>query len=807
MREKNMNYKELIKQMTLEEKASLMSGKNFWNTKSIERLGIPSMMLSDGPHGVRKQSKNHDHLGLNKSVPATCYPTAAGLANTWNEELLEEMGEYLGLEAASEGISVLLGPGCNIKRNPLCGRNFEYFSEDPYLSGKMAAALIRGIQKNGISACVKHFAANSQEHLRMSNDSVMDERTLREIYLPAFEIAVKEGKTKCLMTSYNKLNGTYTNENEHLLQEILKDDWGYEGMVVTDWGGNNDRVEGLIAGNHLEMPSTNGETDKDIVKAVKEGLIDEALLDERVEKVLKMVFETQNGIKNKSYDKKAHHKKARQIALETAVLLKNEDHILPLNKKQKIAVIGEFAKSPYYQGTGSSKINPTKINNAYDALKKLGANIVGYEPGFKRHGKAKKEQIQKACLLAKKADVVLVFIGLEEGYDSEGSDREDMHLPLNQRKLINALKNVNKNLVAVLSCGCVIDMSWDIHTKAVLHGYLGGQAGGAAIAQLLLGKKNPSGKIAETVPMRYEDVPSSSYYPGMEVTSEYREGIYVGYRYYDTAKVPVKYPFGHGLSYTQFEYSDLNIDGNLITFQVKNTGKRTGREVAQLYIAPRTNGMFRPEKELKGFSSVTLKPGEKKEISIELNDRSFAVWSILENDWVVEPGEYDILVGASSADIRLRQSITKDGYAVENPYKEESFKPYYKGAVKNISDETFEVLLKRKIPEAKWDLSKPLDFNDTIYQGKYSDKWMARMIYWIVFLARKGLLLLNMKETAANTMFVMNLPYRGIGRMSGILNDRNVRGLLKVINGENNPKNSDKKYKKCNKMHKNKKSP
>ncbi len=776
-----MKYKELIDKMTLEEKASLTSGMDFWHTKPIERLGIPSMAVSDGPHGLRKQDTAADHLGLGASVPATCFPTASGLANTWNEALIEKMGERLGLEAAAEGVSVLLGPGCNIKRNPLCGRNFEYFSEDPYLAGKSAAALIRGIQSNGISACVKHFAANSQELRRMSNDSVVDERTLREIYLPAFEMAVKEGGVRCLMTSYNRLNGEYTNENMHLLNDILYGQWGYKGMVVTDWGGNNDRVAGLIAGDNLEMPYSHGDTDRQVVEAVKNGTLSETLLDERIDAILDMVFSTQAATRNRYCNKDENHALAAEIAAQTAVLLKN-DGILPLEGKG-VAVIGDFAKTPRYQGAGSSQVNSTKVENALDALKNIGVNVVGFEKGFKRGGGKSTRLIARACELAMHAETVLLFLGLDEGGEAEGIDRSDMRLPENQLELLNALCTVNPNIVVVLSCGCAVEMPWADKTRALVHGFLGGQAGALAMAQLLTGKKNFCGKLSETIPLRYEDIPSAPYYPGREATSEYREGLYVGYRYFDTANVPVMYPFGYGLSYTSFAYSQLYIDGDTVSFAVENTGKVSGAEVAQLYIAPRTNGAFRPAKELKGFARIELAPGEKKRAEIKLTDRSFAIWSVKENDWVVEGGEYDILIGASSEDIRLQGTVTKQG-ACENPYTDKVFEPYYSADIKSVPDESFAALLGREIPPHNWDRSAPFGFNDTVSQGEYLSGGLGRTIYKSVYLARQALLLAGKKEAANSLMYVMDVPYRNVARMSNVFNDEQVYALLKVINRE-----------------------
>ena len=776
-----MKHKDLIEQMTLQEKASLLSGANFWNTKPVPRLGIPGMMMTDGPHGLRKQGGKADHLGLNKSIPATCYPSAAGLANTWDESLLEEMGRSLGREAASEGVSVLLGPGVNIKRNPLCGRNFESFSEDPFLTGKLAAALIRGIQENGISACVKHYAANSQELRRMTNDSVMDERTLREIYLPAFEMAVKEGKVKCLMTSYNRLNGTYTHEHPHLLREILYGEWGFEGAVVSDWGGNNDRVASVKAGGTLEMPSSAGQTDRHLVQAVQAGELDEAVLDEQVDRLLDLLLSTRPDPARTPYDREEHHQACRKVAEKSAVLLKNEDNILPL-KQQTVAVIGDFAKFPRYQGEGSSKINPTKLDSGLDALKAAGVNVVGYAPGYHRGGKANSSLIQKACGLAKEAEVVLLWLGLDEGGEAEGVDRDTMTLPQNQLALLDALSRVNPNIVVVLSCGCSVEMTWDSKVKALLHGYLGGQAGAQAQAALLTGAANPSGKLSETIPLCYEDVPSARYYPGREATSEYREGIYVGYRYYDTAQKPVKYPFGFGLSYTSFAYSNLEIGEDQVRFRIRNTGSRYGEEIAQLYIHSETGGMFRPEQELKGFARVSLAHGEEREVTIPLNDRSFALWSVVKKDWVVEPGVYELRIGASSRDIRLTGKLEKAGEAAENPYWDAAFTPYYKAEVTHVPDESFRALLGRPIPQASWDRSAPMGFNDTLSQGEYLSGGFGKWIYRLILAVHDVLMAIGKKELANNVMFGMNLPWRGVARMSGFLQEEQVFAVLDMVN-------------------------
>ena len=606
-----MKYADLIAKLTLEEKAGLTSGRDFWHTKAVERLGIPSEMMTDGPHGLRKQESDSDALGLGRSVPATCFPTASALANSWDETLLSAVGRALGEEAVAQGVGMVLGPGVNIKRSPLCGRNFEYFSEDPLLSGKLAAAMIRGIQSTGVSACVKHFAANSQELRRMATDSVMDERTLREIYLPAFETAIKEGGVRSLMTAYNRLNGTYCNENEHLLRDILRGEWGFDGLVVSDWGGNNDRVAAVRAGSSLEMPASNGETDRHIVEAVQNGTLDEALLDEQVDHVLDFIFTAQKALAcGGVFDGTAHHALAAKAAAESAVLLKNEKEFLPLRQGERVAVIGDFAAVPRYQGAGSSRVNPTQVDAPLDALRAAGVDVTGYEKGFFRSGAAAPRLLRRARALAARSDKVLLFLGLDEGSETEGYDREHMRLRENQLDLLREIAEVNPNVGVVLQCGSPVEMTWDVFVRAVLHLYLGGQAVGSACAALLTGEANPSGKLAETMPVRLEDTPCAPWYPGREATSEYREGLFVGYRYYESAHKRVKYPFGYGLSYTEFSYAPGEFSPGGVSFTVKNTGSRAGAEVAQLYVRSKTLGMLRPALSLAGFAGVLLLPGE-----------------------------------------------------------------------------------------------------------------------------------------------------------------------------------------------------
>lgn len=663
------NIQELISQMTLEEKASLCSGLDFWHTKGIERLGIPSVMMTDGPHGLRKQRASADNLGLFDSVPATCFPSAAGLASSWDRELIGKVGVALGEECQAEDVAILLGPGVNIKRSPLCGRNFEYFSEDPYLSSEMAAAHIQGVQSQGVGTSLKHFAVNNQEHRRMTTNAVVDERTLREIYLASFEGAVKKGQPWTVMCAYNQLNGEYCAENERLLTGILKDEWGHEGFVVSDWGAVNERADGLAAGLELEMPTSNGAGDRKIVEAVKSGRLSEKKLDSAVERILNIVFMAVDSKKpDASYDPEAHHILAREVARESMVLLKNDDGILPLPKSGKIAVIGQFAKQSRYQGGGSSHIKPTKLEDISEELAKSagsGAEIE-YAQGYELNGDQTNPQLLKEAIkLAEDASVVILFVGLPDRYESEGFDREHMNLPLNQTELIEAVTAVQKQTVIVLSNGAPVEMPWIGRVKAVLEAYLGGQALGGAIADLLFGDANPCGKLAETFPVQLSDNSSYLNFPGDGDLVKYKEGIYVGYRYYDKKKLRPLFPFGHGLSYTTFEYSGLVLDKDEmddtdsvnVSVNIKNTGSRVGKETVQLYVRDVHCSVSRPEKELKGFVKVALKPGEEKTVTFRLDKRSFAYFNVEMNNWHVETGEFEILVGKSSADIVLKRTI------------------------------------------------------------------------------------------------------------------------------------------------------
>jgi Beta-glucosidase-related glycosidases len=666
---KQRDIKGLIAQMTLEEKASLCTGRDVWHTQAVERLGIPSVMMTDGPHGLRKQVENADHLGLFDSVPSTCFPSAVGIASSWNRELIAQMGEALGMECQAENVGVLLGPGANIKRSPLCGRNFEYFSEDPYLSSEMATHHIKGVQSQGVGTSLKHFAANNQEFRRMSADSVVDERTLREIYLASFEGAVKNAQPWTVMCAYNKVNGEYAAQNEWLLTDVLKNEWGHEGFVVSDWGAVVDRVQSLAAGLELEMPRE-GDGIKQIVEAVRSGQLAEEKLDAALERLLTIVFKAVDHRKpGATYDREAHHRLAREIAAESMVLLKNENNVLPLKRGGKIAVIGELARAPRYQGSGSSQINPTKLDDIVEELTAsagAGAQVV-YSQGYDLKVDDINAQLSEEALrAAKEAEIAVVFAGLPKRYESEGYDRKHMRMPANQVALIEAVAAVQPNLVVVLCNGSPIEMPWLDKAQGVLEAYLGGQALGGAVADLLFGDANPSGKLAETFPVQLSDNPTYLDYPCKGDRVEYKEGLFVGYRYYDKKQLRPLFPFGYGLSYTTFSYSNLIVDKKeladtdtlKVTVQVKNTGERAGKEIVQLYVRDVDSSVLRPLKELKGFDKVSLEPGEETAVSFELDKRSFAYYEVGEQDWIVETGQFEILIGRSSQDIALSETVT-----------------------------------------------------------------------------------------------------------------------------------------------------
>lgn len=773
-----MKAHEQIKKLSLEQKAALLQGKTVWTTYSFEDADIPEIFLSDGPHGLRKQAGAADHLGLNASVPATCFPTAAGMANSWNLALAEELGCALGEEAAANNVHVVLGPGLNIKRSPLCGRNFEYFSEDPYLAGKMAAAYVKGIQANGVAACPKHFAVNSQELRRMAMNSVLDERTFREIYLTAFEIAVKEGKAKTIMSSYNMINGTYANENAHLLSDILRKEWGFDGFVVTDWGADNNHTDGVRAGSNLVMPAPGADCALGLIQDVKDGKIDESVLDKRLAELLGVVNSTFEAVAKapKSFDADAHHAIARRCANESIVLLDN-DGILPLSTDAKVAVIGDFAKTPRYQGAGSSQVNPTKLDNLYDCLVAAGVEITAYAQGFDRRNPIPcPKMIAEATEVAKNAETVLLCVGLDEILESEGMDRLHIELSSSQQALIKAVCAANKNVVLVLSGGAPFVMPERETYRAAIHGYLGGQAGAGAMVDALLGKINPSGKLNESWPHSLEDVSSSPYFPSKERTAEYREGLFVGYRYFESAGVPVRYPFGYGLSYTNFTYSDIEVTPTDVSFTVANTGDSAGAEIAQLYVSCKNGSVYRPKKELKGFQKVFLAAGESQRVSIAFDDKTFRYFDTEENAWRVEDADYDICIARNASDVALSGVLHVAGKKA----KENAPTCYKNADIKAVSDADFEALLGHAIPDGKW--NGEITENDALCQLYYAKGVFAR------FLCRVLTSLKNKAEAKGkpnlNILFIYNMPTRAIAKFSnGMVSKKMTEDILFMFNG------------------------
>ena len=786
-----LKHKDLISQMTLKEKASLCSGKDFWHLKSIERLGLPEIMVCDGPHGLRKQNAENKKVGIGNSYPATCFPTAVTTACSWDRDLIYKMGQALAEECLQHGVSVLLGPGVNIKRSPLCGRNFEYFSEDPELAGEMGAAFIAGVQSKGIGTSLKHFAGNSQEMKRMTSNSIIDERALREIYLRAFEKAVKKSQPWTVMNAYNLLNGTYCSENDWLQNKVLRDEWGFKGAVVSDWGAVNDRVAGLNAGNDLEMPSSGGVNDAKIVEAVKCGVIDETTLDERVDKLIDIILK---GAANKKpgykFDVKAHNLLSRQIAEQSMVLLKNDGNILPLKRVEGeyVAVIGAFADNPRYQGAGSSIINPTMIDSGRRAFNNSPISVK-FADGYDRSGKRKNEDayITEACNLAKNASKAVVFIGLTDDYESEGFDRSTMKLPDGHNRLVEAVSRVNDNVIVVLEGGSPVEMPWADDVKAILNAYLGGQSVAPAIVDVLTGKANPCGKLAETYPVCLKDTPTSFRYPDSKEDVQYRESIFIGYRYYDKVERNVRFPFGFGLSYTSFEYSDIKLkkknltkgEGAKVTFTIKNTGDVAGSEIAQVYIAKPESKIFRAPKELKGFVKIHLEPGEEKKVTVELDDRAFAFWNTATEDWCVESGEYKILVGASSRDIRLEAAAKMKSEDDETIVDlRESAGVYFDGDPARAREDDFKVIYGGEFKLAPEITSDSL--NNSIERSK--DKGLAKFIYNTVDLAMKP------KGGVGSSMItntIMQTPIRNYVSMSnGLFTEDMADGLLKVFEGK-----------------------
>ena len=774
------NTELLLKELTLEEKCALLSGAETFKTRGMPKHGIPQIWLSDGPHGLRKQAGESDHLGLNPSVPATCFPTASAVANSWDAALGEEIGAALGEEAAAQEVSVVLGPGLNMKRNPLCGRSFEYFSEDPYLAGKLAAGYIRGIQSKDVAACPKHFAVNSQETRRMASDSIVDERTLREIYLTGFEIAVKEGHPRSIMSSYNLVNGTYANENKHLLMEILRGEWGFDGAVITDWGGSNDHALGVKNGSTLEMPAPGGDSVRELLAAVESGKISESDIDARLSELLPLVFDTKAALDAapREFDAEAHHALARRAAEESLVLLKNEGALLPLAAGSKVAVIGDFAKNPRYQGAGSSMVNSTQVDVLLDKLIDSELNVIGYQQGFDRHGKPDAALQKSACELATQADTVILCMGLDEIAESEGLDRSNLRLAQNQVDLLQAVAAVNPKIAVVLYSGSVVETPWLDNCQALLYAALGGQAGAGAVADALTGKVNPCGKLAETWPLAYADVPSAADFATRRKTVEYREGLYIGYRYFTTAEKAVRFPFGYGMSYTTFAYSDMAADEQGVSLTVTNTGSVAGTEIVQLYVAKKNSELFRPVRELKGFARVTLAPGEKQRITITLDDKAFRFWNVKANRWEIEGGEYELLVGASVEDIRLCEKISVHGTATVHPYEDRDLDCYYKGNVLHVSDADFEKLLGHPIPNGK----TKIDRNLTLGELNHARSPLG----WLVWLVLTILLDVSYKrgKPDLNILFQYNMPLRALAKMTnGAISMGMVDGIVMELQG------------------------
>lgn len=789
-----MKHPEIIEKMSLEQKAAFVSGFDYWHLEEAPELGLPKIMITDGPHGLRKQSadkKASSGIGLGNSVPATCFPPAATSSCSWDPDLLTKEGEAMGEECLKEKVSTILGPGTNIKRSPVCGRNFEYFSEDPLLAGKCSAAIINGVQSKGVGTSLKHFCVNSQEAFRMIINEVVDERALRELYLTAFEIAIKEAQPWTVMNAYNRINGVYASQNEHTQQEIARGEWGFKGLFVTDWGSSVDRIPGLKNGTDLEMPSSGNLNTKKIVAAVKDGTLDEAVLNERVDNVVDLIVKSKAALeKEHTYDIDVHHRIAAEIAEGSMQLLKNDNNILPLKPGQKVAVIGEMAESPRFQGAGSSVINPTKLDNALDNLKALGVDVTyarGYE---KSKDEINADLFAEAEKAAKNADVAVVFAGLTEEFEGEGYDRLSIDMPQSHNALIEKIAEANENTVVVLAGGSVVLMPWLSKVKALLNSGLGGQAGGIAVAKILTGAVNPSGKTTETYPVSFEDNPCINNYPGGPVTSEHRESVYIGYRYYDSANKDVVFPFGYGLSYTTFEYSDLKLSSDnikdtdvlTVSFKIKNTGNVDGAEIAQLYVSDKESTIFRPVKELRAFKKVFLKAGEQQEISFGLSKRAFAFFNVNSNDWCVETGEFDILVGASSRDIKLSQTVTVESTtACEIPdYKDTA--PNYYNNIAGITRDDFAAVY-GELPSPEIDETKKIDMYCCLNDARHT-KWGGKLCRLIEGIMSK----MGSAENGDGKMLAAmatQIPIRNFIAMSmGVFSPEMADGLLMMLNDD-----------------------
>lgn len=774
-----MKHRKIINQLSLGQKAALMSGKNIWETQDIDGV-LPAMFLSDGPHGLRKQVGSGDHLGLNASELATCFPTAATLANSWDEELLEKVGMHIGQEAKAANVQVILGPGLNTKRNPKCGRNFEYYSEDPYLSGKMAAASIRGIQSTGTIASPKHFAVNSQENRRMASDSIVDERALREIYLTNFEIAIKEGKSKGIMSAYNLINGVYANENKELLQDILRDEWGFDGFVVSDWGGDNDHVEGVRNGSHLAMPGQSVNGPLEIIEAVRSGQLAETVLDERVDELIDVILNsTALSDEVTEIDWNKQLEVAREAAKRSVVLLKNESSVLPVNSSKKVSIIGEFAKTPRYQGAGSSVVNPIKIENTLEVVKDFPLNFIGYAKGYERGKTAQTELEEEAIDLAKQSDVVLLYVGLDEIFESEGMDRTTLSMPENQQQLIEKIAQTSAKVVVILAAGSVIEMPWIDKVDGILHGYLSGSAGASAMMDVITGKYNPSGKLNETYPISYNDVLFGEQFPAEGRYAYYRESLYVGYRYYDSAKAAVQFPFGYGLSYTTFDYSSIETTRESIKLKVTNSGMIDGEEIVQLYVGKSDSRLMRPVKELKGFKKIFLKAGESQIITIPFDDKTFRYFDTDKHEWEIEAGTYQLYIGSDSRDIRLQDQLDVKGVIPATKSNDHYLNRHFE----KLNIEDFEQLYGKPLPKEKQAEKYSLNRNHTISDMKHAKNLLARLVYKVI----DKLLIRSQKKGTPdlNLLFIYNMPFRAIAKMTnGMVDMKMVDSVLIMVNGQ-----------------------
>lgn len=771
----------LVSQLTLLEKAALLSGENTWQTRAIERLGIPAVWMSDGPHGIRKQIGSADHLGINGSEPATCFPTAATVANSWDEDLAGEIGAALGREARALGVHVLLGPGLNIKRSPLGGRDFEYFSEDPELAGRLAAAYVRGIQSEGVAATPKHFAVNSQELRRMVSDSIIDERTLQEIYLTAFEIVVREAQPWALMSSYNLVNGVYAHENAHLLQEILRDQWGFDGAVISDWGGSNDAVEAVRTGGTIEMPSPGYESVRQIVAAVEAGELAVADVDARAAEVIDLVRRVA-AVEPVPADFDAHHALARRAAAESAVLLRNENSILPLAAGTRVALVGDFAETPRYQGSGSSAVNPTRLTTLREALGASAVDVAAWAPGYRRDGAIDEALIAEAVRAAESAAVVVLALGIPEIAESEGLDRSDLLVPAGQVELLRRVARANPNTVVVLSAGGAVETGWAGDAAAIVHGYLGGQAGAEGIADVLTGTAEPGGRLAETIPHRLVDTPTAGRFPSAERTAEYREGPFVGYRYYETAEADVAYPFGFGLGYTRFAYSETEFSAGEVSFTVTNIGDRAGTDVAQVYVS-RSGGsaVLRPALELAGFRKVRLDAGESVRVAIALGDRAFRFFDARTGTWETEQGSYAVHVGRHVRDLVLTGTVEVSGTVAAGTLDPAEARRAAAG-VQDVSDADFAAALGRDVPPSAW-ADGPLGFNDPMDRLRVAKSPLARFAFRVLDGRRR-----TAEESGTpdlNILFLFNGPFRVISKMSGGLATSDLtRGVLTLVNGK-----------------------